>query len=182
MEFITALDVRNKKDTQRLAIPFMLETQKPFNRGIKMTILDEAKKLRALIEQMAENLDDETAEQNPNVFPNWEVGVEYKVDYKVRYNDVVYKVLQAHTSQADWTPDVAVSLFVKVHKQDPQDEFPDWVQPTGAHDAYEYGEKVSHLLKEDGTKRHWISTFKGANVWEPGSVGTEALWREIENQ
>ena len=39
-------------------------------------ILDEARKLRALIEQMAESLDDETAEQNPNVFPNWEVGVE----------------------------------------------------------------------------------------------------------
>lgn len=78
-----------------------------------MTILDEARKLRNLIESMAENLDDETAEQNPNVFPLWAVGVEYEVDYKVRYNDVVYKVLQAHTSQEDWTPDTAVSLYAK---------------------------------------------------------------------
>ena len=141
-----------------------------------MSIIREAYKLRNLIEMMAESLDDETAEQNPNVFPKWEVGREYEVDYKIRYEDVVYKVLQAHTSQADWTPDVAVSLYVKVHQQDPGDEYPDWVQPTGSHDAYEYGEKVSHLLKEDGSKRHWISVFEGLNVWEPSVYG----WDEVE--
>lgn len=135
-----------------------------------MNILDEARKLRSLIESMAENLDDETAEQNPNVFPNWEVGVEYKVDYKVRYNDVVYKVLQAHTSQADWTPDVAVSLFVKVHKQDPQDEYPLWTQPQGAHDAYKKDAKVSYPYHE----RYWVSNCDG-NVWQPGVYG----WDEV---
>lgn len=145
-----------------------------------MGILEEARKLRNLIEQMAESLDDETAEQNPNVFPKWEVNREYEEGYKIRYEDVVYKVLQNHTSQAQYTPDIAISLYVKVHQQDPGDEYPDWVQPQGAHDAYEYGEKVSHLLKEDGSKRHWISIFEGLNVWEPGSVGTESLWQEVE--
>ena len=135
-----------------------------------MTILDEARKLRNLIESMAESLDDEAAEQNPNVFPLWAVGIEYKTDFKVRYNDVVYKVLQAHTSQADWTPDVAVSLFVKVHKQDPHD-YPEWVQPTGAHDAYQKGDIVKHNGKL------WESLID-ANTWEPGSAGTEALWKE----
>lgn len=132
-------------------------------------IIREAKKLRKLIEQMAENLDDETAEDNPNVFPKWEVGVEYKKDFKIRYNDVVYKVLQDHTSQSDWTPDVAVSLYVKVHKQGP--DYPEWVQPTGAHDAYNKDEIVRH------NEKLWISLIDG-NVWEPGSVGTENLWRE----
>ena len=137
-----------------------------------MTILDEAKKLRALIEQMAESLDDEDAEKNPNVFPKWEIGVEYKKDFKVRYNDVVYKVLQDHTSQEDWTPDVAVSLFVRVHKQDPH-EYPEWVQPTGGHDAYMKDEIVKH------NEKLWISLIDN-NVWEPGSVGTEALWSEYK--
>ena len=143
-----------------------------------MNILDEARKLRSLIEMMAESLDDETAEQNPNVFAEWEIGKEYTKDYKFRYQNVVYKVLQDHTSQADWTPDVAVSLYVRVHNVDPTVYEP-WVQPTGSHDAYEKGAKVSHLKNEEGNDRHWVSTFDGLNVWEPGAVGTEALWEEV---
>lgn len=149
-----------------------------------MSIIREAIKLRNLIEKMSTSLDDEEALDNVDVFPKWKVGVEYKEEdvnkARVRYNEVLYKVISPHISQEDWTPDVAVSLYVKVHQQDPGDEYPDWVQPTGAHDAYEYGEKVSHLLKEDGSKRHWISIFEGLNVWEPGSVGTESLWSEVE--
>ena len=137
-----------------------------------MNILDEARRLRNLIEQMAENLDDEQAEQNPNVFPLWAIGVEYEVDYKIRYKDVVYKVLQAHTSQEDWTPDTAVSLYVKVHKQDPH-EYPEWVQPTGSHDAYNKDDIVKH------NEKLWISLID-ANVWEPGATGTEALWSEYK--
>ena len=136
-----------------------------------MNILDEARHLRSLIELMAESLDDETAEQNPNVFAEWEVGKEYKKDNKFRYQNVVYKVLQDHTSQADWTPDVAVSLYVRVHHQ-PGEEYPDWVQPTGSHDAYNKGDKVTHIEK------HWESLID-ANVWCPGDPGTETLWQEI---
>ena len=142
-----------------------------------MGILDEARKYRTLIEKMAESLDDETAEQNPNVFPNWEVGVEYKVDFKVRYNDVVYKVLQDHTSQEDWTPDVAVSLFVKVHKQDPQDEYPLWTQPQGAHDAYKKDAKCSYPYHE----RYWESNCDG-NVWQPGVYGWDEVFPNEVNE
>lgn len=124
-----------------------------------MNILDEARKLRTLIEKMAESLDDETAEQNANVFPSWAVGIEYAVDYKVRYNDVVYKVLQSHTSQEDWTPDTAVSLYVRVHKQDPEDEWPEWEQPT-AENPYMKGDKVTF----EG--EHYISLIDN-NVWSP---------------
>lgn len=138
-----------------------------------MGVIEQAKKLRAFIEQMATNLDDDTAEQHVDVFPAWEVDKFYEVDYRVRYNGVLYKVLQEHTSQADWTPEVAISLYVKCHKQDPGEEYPDWVQPTGAHDAYQKGDKVTHVEK------HWESLID-ANVWEPGAVGTESLWTEIE--
>lgn len=136
-------------------------------------IIEEAKKYRKLIEMMAESLDDETAEQNAFVFPSWEVGVEYKKDYKIRYNDVVYKVLQDHTSQSDWTPDTAVSLYVKVHQQDPQDEWPEWVQPTGSQDAYMTGDKVTF----EG--EHYISLIDN-NVWSPKDYPQG--WEKQENE
>lgn len=138
-----------------------------------MGLIDDARRMRAFIEQMATSLDDETAEQHIDVFPSWEVGRYYEKDYRIRYNGVLYKVLQEHSSQSDWTPDVAVSLYVKCHQQDPQEEYPEWVQPTGAHDAYNKGDKVTH------NEKHWESLID-ANVWEPGGVGTESLWTEIE--
>ena len=130
-----------------------------------MDIKEKAKLFRAFIEKMASNVDDETALDHIEAFPKWEVGKEYKKDERVRYNEVLYKVLQDHTSQADWTPDVAVSLFVKVSIE----EYPEWVQPTGSHDAYMKGDKVSHIEK------HWESEID-ANVYEPSVYG----WKEVE--
>ena len=141
-----------------------------------MDILAEARKLRRYIEEMSANLDDDSALDNIDVFPLWKVGVSYEMGDRVRYEEVLYKVLQNHVSQEDWTPDVAVSLYVNI--ADPGDEYPDWVQPTGGHDAYAKDSKVSHLEDEHGNKRHWISLVD-ANVWEPGAVGTESLWNEI---
>lgn len=79
-------------------------------------------------------------------------------------NGTLYKCVQAHTSQADWTPDTASSLWSKT--SDPAEEWPEWSQPVGAHDAYSKGAKVSHKEK------HWISTVD-SNVWEPGVYGWE---------
>lgn len=134
-----------------------------------MDILTEARKLRNYIEQMSVNLDDDSALDNIDVFPLWKVGVSYELGDRVRYNEVLYKVLQNHTSQEDWTPDVAVSLYVNI--ADPGEEWPEWVQPTGAHDAYELGAKVSHNGK------HWISLIN-ANVYEP-SESVPTLWEEV---
>ena len=128
-----------------------------------MITREQAKKLRAFLEQMSENATDEQALDNILAFPKWTVGKEYTKDEQVRYEDVLYKVLQNHTSQSDWTPDVAVSLFVKVSIE----EYPDWVQPQGAHDAYNKGDKVTHLEK------HWESEID-ANVYEPSVYG----WKE----
>ena len=135
-----------------------------------MDILAEARKLRRYIEQMSVNLDDETALDNVDVFEKWEVDKEYKKDFRLRYNEVLYKVLQDHISQEDWTPDVAVSLFSKVG----EGEYPEWVQPIGSHDAYSLGAKVKHLKNEQGLDRHWQSDYDN-NVWEPSVYG----WSEI---
>lgn len=127
-----------------------------------MDIIAEAIKMRAYIEEMSVNLSDEDALDNVDVFPNWRVGVSYETNDRVRYEEVLYKVLQSHVSQEDWTPDVAVSLFVRV--DDPGEEWPEWVQPVGAQDAYPLGAKVSH------NEKHWISNVDN-NVWEPGIYG-----------
>lgn len=76
------------------------------------------------------------------------------------------RCVQAHTSQADWTPDATASLWKKIG--DPTEEWPAWSQPIGAHDAYNSGDKVSHNGK------HWTSNID-ANVWEPGVYG----WTEV---
>ncbi len=81
----------------------------------------------------------------------------------------LYRVLQAHRSQADWTPDVAVSLFVQIN--DPGEEWPEWIQPVGAQDAYAKGAKVSHNAS------HWVSDVD-TNVWEPGVYG----WAQFNEQ
>lgn len=127
-------------------------------------IKEKAKQFRQFIEQMAKDVDDETALGHIEAFPKWETDRIYFRDERVRYNNVLYKVLQEHKSQDDWTPDVAVSLFVRVSIE----EFPEWVQPTGSHDAYQKGDKVAHKEK------HWVSDVDN-NTWEPSVYG----WSEI---
>ncbi len=131
-----------------------------------MAIKDKAIEFRQFIEQMATSVDDETALNHIEAFPKWEAEHQYEVDNRIRYNNTLYKVLQAHTSQSDWTPDIAVSLYVRV--DDPAIEWPEWIQPVGAQDAYALGAKVSH------NEKHWISTAEN-NVWEPGVYG----WDEV---
>lgn len=126
---------------------------------------EKAYALRKLIERMSAELTDEEAHEAPELFPQWALKT-YQTGDRVQYNGTLYKCLQEHTAQADWTPDTAVSLWVRV--DDPSVEWPEWRQPTGAHDAYAKGAKVSH------NEKHWISDVD-ANIWEPGVYGwTEA--------
>ena len=120
--------------------------------------------LRAMIEKASISLSDEDALQAIELYPAWAEGVAYAVDDRIRYNGVLYRVVQAHTSQADWTPDITPALFTVVSLE----EVPEWVQPTGAQDAYNTGDKVTY----NGS--HWISTVD-ANVWAPGVYGWDQL-------
>lgn len=118
------------------------------------------------LDQVLDVLTDEQAEGIPDVFPAWASGVAYGVGKRVRYDGNLYKCMQAHTSQADWTPDATPALWTRIG--DPGDEWPEWIQPTGAHDAYAQGAKVSHA------GRHWTSDLD-ANTYEPGVYG----WTEV---
>lgn len=128
-----------------------------------------AKKTREIVNALVKLRGMATDEQACEVqvlYPEWKEGVEYAAGDRVLYGDVLYKVLTAHTSQAGWTPDAAVSLFAKVLIPD-ENVIPEWEQPESTN-PYMKGDKVTHNGKT------WISTTDG-NVWEPGYYG----WEEV---
>ena len=109
---------------------------------------------------------DEVSLQVPNLYPTWRENVTYALNDRVLYNGTLYKVLQTHTAQPDWAPDVAVSLFAKVLIPN-ENVITEWVQPDSTN-PYMTGDKVSH----DG--KTWASTINN-NVWEPGVYGWETV-------
>ena len=123
-----------------------------------MTYTERARALRPYIEKAVVSLPDEDALQAVELFPQWVTGHAYAVGERLQYKNVLYRVVQAHTSQADWTPDITPALFVVVSL----DEWPEFVQPTGAHDAYKKGDKVTFEGK------HYISLID-ANVYSPSA-------------
>ena len=131
-----------------------------------MNIVDRARTLRRTIENLAISMDDETALSNTELFPQWETNKSYSVDTRVRYEDALYKCLIAHTSQDDWTPLNAVSLWAKVLIPQP-DVISEWEQPLSTN-PYMAGDKVRHNGKI------WVSAIDN-NVWEPGVYG----WDEV---
>lgn len=123
--------------------------------------------LRKMIEKASISLTDTDALEAVELFPHWNETATYSIGDRVSYDGTLYKCLTAHQSQSTWTPPDSPSLWVRV--DDPSIEWPDWVQPKGATDAYAKGAKVSH------NDKHWISDVD-ANVWEPGV----AMWTESE--
>ena len=69
-----------------------------------MSILQDARAMRALIERAAQSLDDAAALQAVCLHPHWAAGQAYAAGYKVQRGGTLYKCVQAHTSQADWAP------------------------------------------------------------------------------
>lgn len=103
------------------------------------------------------------------LFVEWDGnGVFYKKDTRLRYNNKLFKVLQDHTSQSNWTPDTAVSLYVEV--ANPAIEYPDFKKPTGAHDAYSKGDKVTYKDEK------YISKIDG-NVYAPDEY--PSAWEKV---
>lgn len=112
----------------------------------------------------AENgqIDDVTAGEHIEMFLPWLTGTEYDAGNIRAYGGKLYRCVQGHTSQDDWTPDAVPALWVLI--ADPAVEFPPWSQPIGTHDAYELGDKVTYADNK------WISDISG-NVWAPGVYG-----------
>lgn len=126
---------------------------------------EQALAFRRKIEKAASTQTDEDALESIDLYPKWAAGLSVLVGERYQYNGKLYKVLQAHTTQADWTPDVVPALFTEVSL----DLWPEWRQPTGAQDAYMAGDKVTF----EG--RHYISLIDN-NVYSPAAY--PAGWSE----
>ena len=132
-----------------------------------MTLIEKARELRALIEKAVQSLDDKDALECVCLYEKWNGnGVQYTAGQRVQDDGILYTVLQAHTSQPDWKPADAPSLFAKVLIPDPT-VIPEWEQPESTN-PYAKGDKVAHNGKT------WVSDIDG-NVWEPGVYG----WTEV---
>lgn len=234
-EFIIAgpiTDNRNGTVSVRMGKPTAAEVSNVITGGA--VDLPTAYAMRAVIEDSVASLDDDTAATVPSLFTPWTVGEAVEVGDRRYYAPRLYKAVQAHTTQADWTPDVTPALWAVVgdpgqagtiddpitaargmeyeygkYYFDPEDgktylcerigeaeggkiilqylpheligqyfsaaesgeteepaepdtgdTYPEWVQPTGAHDAYNTGDIVNY----NGTL--YKSVIDG-NVWAP---------------
>ena len=134
-----------------------------------MGIVDRARELRQTIESLATSMDDDTARDNAELFPRWVSGHAYQVGDRVCADGTLYKVIQGHTSQEDWTPDVAVSLFAEILPGQDGTEIGEWRQPDSTN-PYNTGDRVTYQGKI------YESLIDG-NVWSPDSY--PAGWKEV---
>ena len=143
-----------------------------------MNKLQMAEQLRKALQMFAQTLTDDEAMEVATVYPAWATNTAYAVNAIVSYgtNEVddpqLYRCVQAHTSQSDWTPDVAVSLWTAIGIGG--DGIPVWSQPTGAHDAYNRGDKVHY---PDADSPVYESLIDG-NIYSPDVY--PAGWKEEE--
>lgn len=104
---------------------------------------EKARKLRAVIERSvaAAELDDKEALEAVELFPPWEAGKDYAAGTRVQHDGRLFSCVTAHTAQGGWAPPAAASLWSLV-KVDAATGLDEWTRPTGAHSAYNAGDRV----------------------------------------
>lgn len=129
-----------------------------------MDKLQSAEQFRRALQIFAASLSDEQALEVATIYDPWKIGKAYVVGEFLIYgtnttgDPQLYKVVQVHTSQANWTPDATASLYEPIGLN--AEGYPVWSQPSGAHDAYNTGDIVDY----NGTL--YQSTVDG-NVYAP---------------
>lgn len=129
------------------------------------TLAEILTQLKALLQPSVEELDDEVAVKVPSLFEPWKPDETVAAGTR-RYfkgTGLVYECVIGHKTQSDWAPDVTPNLWKVISLE----EWPLWIRPTGAHDAYAKDAQVTW------NDEHWISDYD-ANIWEPGVFG----WRK----
>lgn len=122
--------------------------------------IERARLLRRIIEKASAMLEDGDALEAIELFQQWAPDKAYEAGVRLRYNNKLYRVVQGHTSQANWTPDITPALYTEVAEPG---TIPVWRQPTGAQDAYNTGDKV-HYPDENGPV---YESLIDNNVWPP---------------
>ena len=115
-------------------------------------------------------VDDVVALEISEFYDEWKPNQKYEVGRYLRYKEILYKVLQPHTSQDSWTPDITASLYAKVLIDPTGETIPEWVQPDSTN-AYMTGDKVRY----NGVV--YESTIDN-NIWSPEAY--PAGWKVVE--
>ena len=125
--------------------------------------------VKMAVKQARQITDDAEALEVKMLYKQWDKQIDkpLEVGEYIQYQDVLYKVLQAHTVQEAWTPTNAPSLFAKVLIDPTGETILDWEQPDSTN-PYMKGDKVIHNGKT------YVCTIDN-NVWEPGVYG----WEEV---
>ena len=132
---------------------------------------EKARQLRPMIVKASASLPDEDALNAVELFPAWKAETAYTLDERIRYGEKLFKCVQAHTSQADWTPDITPALWTEVAEPG---TIPVWRQPTGAQDAYNTGDRVHYPDADSPVYESLID----ANVYSPEAY--PAGWQVVE--
>lgn len=107
-----------------------------------------AEQLRRAMQMFAQTLTDNEAMEIATIYPKYVVGKLYKINEMFAYGEnavgdpQLYRTIQGHISQTDWTPDTTPSLYSPIGLND--NGYPIWSQPSGAHDAYNTGDVVDY--------------------------------------
>ena len=123
------------------------------------------------VDELLPILTDEQAEQVTKLYPDWAVGVAYAKGDRRKYDGKLYRCEQAHTSQEGFEPPKTPALWTRTAQEG---EIPVWVQPTGAQDAYNKGDKVHYPSATDPVYESLID----ANVYSPEAYPQG--WRLVE--
>ncbi len=137
------------------------------------------KELAELVKNVLPTATNEVAAKNAKWYPQWEAMIGKEITQEMinkgldryQYNGVLYVVLQPHMVEESWAPPDSPSLWAKVLIPNP-DVIPPW-EPPSSTNPYVTGDKVTHGGKT------WESMVDN-NVWEPGAIGTENLWKELD--
>lgn len=172
VKFASGEDVSGEYTDMTLITPVQVEPGTPtlLIFGIRKRTEEEIQ--QADVQTAISYLSDEQALTVKDLYADWdENGIRYITRNRVQYNGKLYKCLQGHISQADWTPATAPSLWAEILPGQEGTEPGEWQQPESTN-PYKKGDKVIHNGKT------WESLIDG-NVWEPGAQGSETLWKEV---
>jgi len=118
---------------------------------------------------LLDNASDEQIAQMTSLIDQWQVDAALRPGQLVLHEGIVYRVQQAHTSQADWLPQDTPALYRALgNEEEVMDDYPLWIQPIGGHDAYSRGDRVTY------NDIRWESSLDN-NVWSPSVFGWTAL-------
>lgn len=172
VQFMSGEDISGEYTDMILITPVQVTTGSPtiLTFGIRERTTEEIQ--QADVQTAISYLSDEQALTVKDLYADWdENGIGYITGNRVQYNGKLYKCLQGHTSQADWSPEAAPSLWAEILAGQEGTAIGEWVQPESTN-PYNKGDRVTHNGKT------WESLVDG-NVWEPGAQGSESLWKEV---